>query len=87
MPFKVGLFKKNSKIDIIDFDSNDIGKKIVIQNKDYQYLEINPDRDLPEFNRNNNVKRIGSGGFKKIKFSFVKDIEDPFSNQIFIIQG
>ena len=83
MPFKVGLFKKNSKIDIIDFDSNDIGKKIVIQNKDYQYLEINPDRDLPEFNRNNNVKRIGSGGFKKIKFSFVKDIEDPFSNQIF----
>ena len=83
MPFKVGLFKKNSKIDIIDFDSNDIGKKIVIQNKDYQYLEINPDRDLPEFNRNNNVKRIGSGGFKKVKFSFVKDIEDPFSNQIF----
>ena len=83
IPFKVGLLKKNSKIDIIDFDSNDIGKKIVIQNKDYQYLEINPDRDLPEFNRNNNVKRIGSGGFKKIKFSFVKDIEDPFSNQIF----
>ena len=83
IPFKVGLFKKNSKIDIIDFDSNDIGKKIVIQNKDYQYLEINPDRDLPEFNRNNNVKRIGSGGFKKVKFSFVKDIEDPFSNQIF----
>ena len=83
IPFKVGLFKKNSKIDIIDFDSNDIGKKIVIQNKDYKYLEINPDRDLPEFNRNNNVKRIGSGGFKKVKFSFVKDIEDPFSNQIF----
>ena len=83
IPFKVGLLKKNSKIDIIDFDSNDIGKKIVIQNKDYQYLEINPDRDLPEFNRNNNVKKIGSAGFKKIKFSFVKDIEDPFSNQIF----
>ena len=83
IPFKVGLFKKNSKIDIIDFDSKDIGEKIVIQNKDYQYLEINPDRDLPEFNRNNNVKRIGSGGFKKVKFSFVKDIEDPFSNQIF----
>ena len=83
IPFKVGLFKNNSKIDIIDFDSNDIEKKIVIKNKDYQYLEINPDRDLPEFNRNNNVKRIGSAGFKKIKFSFVKDIEDPFSNQIF----
>ena len=83
IPFKVGLFKKNSKIDIIDFESNDIGKKIVIQNKDYQYLEINPARDLPEFNRNNNVKRITSRGFKKIKFSFVKDIEDPFSNQIF----
>ena len=83
IPFKVGLFKKNSKIDIIDFDSKNIGEKIVIQNKDYQYLEINPDRDLPEFNRNNNVKRIGSGGFKKVKFSFVKDIEDPFSNQIF----
>lgn len=83
IPFKVSLFKKNSKIDIIDFDSNDVGKKIVIQNKDYQYLEINPDRDLPEFNRNNNVKRIGSGGLKKIKFSFAKDIEDPFSNQIF----
>tara|TARA_X000000368_G_scaffold414062_1_gene403244 strand:- start:370 stop:1833 length:1464 start_codon:yes stop_codon:yes gene_type:complete len=83
IPFKVGLIKKNTEIDIIDFDPKDIGKNIVFQNNDYQYLEINPDRDIPEFNRSNNVKRIGSAGFKKIKFSFVKDIEDPFSNQIF----
>ena len=83
IPFKVGFFKKNSKIDLIEFDSKDLGEKNVFQNKDYQYLEINPDRDLPEFNRKNNVKRIGSAGFKKIKFSFVKDVEDPFSNQIF----
>ena len=33
MPFKVGLFKKNSKIDIIDFDSNDIGKKLLFKTK------------------------------------------------------
>ncbi len=83
IPFKVGLTKKNSEIDVINFDSGDIGKNIIFQNKDYKYLEINPERDLPELNRNNNVKRIGSGGFKKIKLSFVKDIEDPFSNQIF----
>ena len=83
IPFKVGLTKRNSEIDVISFESGDIGKNIIMQNKDYKYLEINPERDLPEFNRNNNVKRIGSSGFKKIKFSFVKDIEDPFSNQIF----
>ena len=83
IPFKVGFTKKNNEIDVINYDSGDIGKNITYPNKDYKYLEINPDRNLPEFNRNNNVKRIGSGGFKKIKFSFVKDIEDPFSNQIF----
>ena len=83
IPFKVGFTKKNNEIDVINYDSGDIGKNITFPNKDYKYLEINPDRNLPEFNRNNNVKRIGSGGFKKIKFSFVKDIEDPFSNQIF----
>ena len=83
IPFKVGFTKKNNEIDVINYDSSDIGKNITFPNKDYKYLEINPDRNLPEFNRNNNVKRIGSGGFKKIKFSFVKDIEDPFSNQIF----
>ena len=38
---------------------------------------------MPEFNRNNNVKGLLSQGFKKIKFSFVKDLEDPYSNQIF----
>ena len=83
VPFSIGLIDKNNKIDMVDFDSKSIGKKIIYQNNGYKYLQINPDDNLPEFNRNNNVKRINSAKFKKIKLSFVKDIEDPFSNQIF----
>ena len=83
IPFNVAFIGNNNKIDIIDFDSKSIGKKFVYQNNGYEYLQINPNENLPELNRNNNVKRINSFGFKKIKFSFVKDIEDSFSNQIF----
>ena len=83
IPFSVGFVSKESKIDVIDFDSKSIDKKFAYQNRDYEYLQINPYDNLPEFNRNNNVKRIDPGGFKKLKFSFVKDIEDPYSNQIF----
>ena len=83
IPFSVGFINKDKKTDVVDFDSNSIGKRLVYKNRDYEYLEINPKRYLPEFNRNNNVKRIKSEGFKKLKFSFVKDIEDPFTNQIF----
>ena len=82
VPFSIGFVNKN-KIDLIDFNSKSIGKKLVYQNKGYQYIQINPNDNLPEIKRNNNVKRINSNGFKKIKFSFVKDIENPFSNQIF----
>jgi len=83
IPFSIGLINKDNEMDVIDFDSNSIGKNFVYKNRDYEYFEINPNRYLPEFNRNNNVKRIKSEGFKKLKFSFVKDIEDPFTNQIF----
>ena len=83
IPFSVGFVNKESKIDVIDFDSKSIDKKFIYPNRDYEYLQINPYNNLPEFNRNNNVKRIDPGGFKKLKFSFVKDIEDPYSNQIF----
>ena len=83
IPFSVGFVSKESKIDVIDFDSKSIDKKFAYKNRDYEYLQINPFDNLPEFNRNNNVKRIDPGGFKKIKFSFVKDLEDPYSNQIF----
>tara|TARA_A100001011_G_scaffold365051_1_gene416377 strand:- start:21 stop:1907 length:1887 start_codon:yes stop_codon:yes gene_type:complete len=83
IPFSVGFINNENKIDVIDFDSKSIDKKFVYQNKDYKYLQINPYDNLPEFNRNNNVKRIDPNGFKKLKFSFVKDIEDPYSNQIF----
>ncbi len=83
IPFSIGFIKKNNIINLINYDSKSIGKKFTYLNNDYEYLQINPDKKLPEFNRNNNVKRVNSGGFKKIKFSFVKDIENPFSNQIF----
>ena len=83
IPFSVGFVSKEGKIDVIDFNSKSIDKKFVYQNQNYEYLQINPYDNLPEFNRNNNVKRIDPGSFKKLKFSFVKDIEDPYSNQIF----
>ncbi|MFL2611431.1 MAG: hypothetical protein ACJ0P5_04225 [Flavobacteriaceae bacterium] len=83
IPFSVGFINKENKIDLIDFDSKSIGEKFVYQNRGYEYLQINPNDNIPEFNRNNNVKRVNPVSFKKIKLSFIKDIEDPYSNQIF----
>ena len=83
IPFSVGFIDKDNKIDVVDFEAKSIGDTLIYKNRDYEYLQINPDDNLPEFNRNNNVKRINPNSFKKVKFSFVKDVEDPFSNQIF----
>ena len=37
IPFKVGFTKKNNEIDVINYDSGDIGKNITFPNKDYKY--------------------------------------------------
>jgi len=56
-----------------------------IKNENYDKLIVNYDRKIPEYNLRNNTKNL-KGFFrpnKPIKFSFLKDFEDPYNNQIF----
>nr|WP_073370870.1 aminopeptidase [Flavobacterium fluvii] len=54
------------------------------ERKDAQKIVINYKNEVPEFNLRNNWKKI-EGIFpnnRPIKFAFVKDLEDPYYNQI-----
>ena len=44
---------------------------------------INPRAKLPEFNPRNNWKKISGLGLKPLRFTFVKDLENPKQNQVF----
>jgi len=56
-----------------------------IKNENYDKLVVNYDRKIPEYNQRNNTKSL-KGFFspnKSIKFTYLKDFEDPYNNQIF----
>jgi hypothetical protein len=59
-------------------------KTITLKNLDYDTFFLNYENQYPEHNTLNNQKSIKKRLFNKpLKFSFVKDIEDPYYNQIF----
>jgi len=66
---------------ITDVDST---KTITIKKADFNRLSLNYENLYPEYNTLNNWKSIDSRLLNKpLKFTFFKDIEDPYYNQIF----
>lgn len=58
-----------------------------IKNEDFDKLAINYDQKIPEYNARNNFRNL-NGFFslnRPLKFTFLKDFEDPKKNQIFFV--
>ncbi|ESU28298.1 hypothetical protein FLJC2902T_16470 [Flavobacterium limnosediminis JC2902] len=55
--------------------------------KDIDKLVLNYENKIPEYNARNNWKRINGflGNNRPVKFTFIKDLEDPSVNQIFYV--
>ena len=81
-PFTVGLVKNDSLIKTYKFKASQIGQSLSLSQEDADYLVINPKTKLPEFNPRNNWKRLNALGFKPLRFTFVKDLENPQYNQV-----
>ncbi|MGB6153757.1 MAG: metalloprotease, partial [Pricia sp.] len=62
-------------------------KTVTIPKNDEKRLVLNYDQKIPEFNQRDNWKSLG--GFlssnKKLKFTFFKDAENPYYNQVFYV--
>lgn len=59
-------------------------KTVTVPTKDIKSLALNYDYSYPELNLRNNWKRIDKKLLNRpLKFSFFKDVEDPYYNQLF----
>ncbi len=62
-------------------------KTVTIPKNGEERLVLNYDQKIPEFNQRDNWKSLG--GFlssnKKLKFTFFKDAENPYYNQVFYV--
>ncbi|CAM3374132.1 metalloprotease [Zobellia roscoffensis] len=85
----VSLFglKKDSVVSKYWFSGiNDI-KTVTIPRNEEKRLVLNYDQKIPEFNQRDNWKSLGGffSGNKKLKFTFFKDSENPYYNQVFYV--
>ena len=65
---------------------NDI-KTVTIPKNGEKRLVLNYDQKIPEFNQRDNWKSLGGffSGNKKLKFTFFRDSENPYYNQVFYV--
>ena len=73
LPYLVGLLKNDSIIYSRLYEKTG---KIELPEIDFDYIAINPDIKLPEFNRNNNWV-YNKSKLKPLKFKFLADLENP----------
>ncbi|MCL9805274.1 aminopeptidase [Flavobacterium amniphilum] len=85
VPFSITGFKKRKKLFENWYPPTQIDTTVIIQNTEADKLIINYKNEVPEINNRDNYKSLK--GFlslnKPIKFSFLKDIENPAYNQIY----
>ncbi|PKB00480.1 hypothetical protein B0O79_3946 [Flavobacteriaceae bacterium MAR_2009_75] len=62
-------------------------KRVVIPRNEEERLVLNYDQKIPEFNQRDNWKSLGGflSGNKKLKFTFFRDSENPYYNQVFYV--
>ena len=83
-PFALYGLKKDSIIFKKWFKGIKTSETISIQNKNYDQLVLNYENLYPEHNTFDNWEKLDRKIFNKpLKFSFFKDINDPYYNQFF----
>lgn len=87
VPISVFGLKKDSVITQYWFSDIALEKTFTIPNNEEDKLVLNYDQKIPEFNQRDNWKSLK--GFlssnKKLKFTFFKDAENPYFNQVFYV--
>jgi len=85
----ISLFGLNNDTVVSKYWFSNIKKEktFTIPRKNEERLVLNYDQKIPEFNQRDNWKSLG--GFlssnKKLKFTFFKDSENPYYNQVFYV--
>ena len=87
VPISMFGLKKDSVISKYWFKDIKTLETFSIPNNDEDKLVLNYDQKIPEFNQRDNWKSLG--GFlssnKKLHFTFFKDSENPYYNQVFYV--
>lgn len=87
MPISVFGLKKDSVVSEYWFKDIELEETFSIPNNQEDRLVLNYDQKIPEFNQRDNWKSLK--GFlssnKKLKFTFFKDAENPYYNQVFYV--
>ncbi|SFR83417.1 M1 family aminopeptidase [Maribacter stanieri] len=87
VPISVFGLKKDSIVSEYWFSDIEFEETFTIPNNQEDRLVLNYDQKIPEFNQRDNWKSLK--GFlssnKKLKFTFFKDAENPYFNQVFYV--
>lgn len=87
VPISLFGLRNDSVVSKYWFSDIETEKTVTIPKNDEKRLVLNYDQKIPEFNQRDNWKSLG--GFlssnKKLKFTFFKDAENPYRNQIFYV--
>ncbi len=87
VPISLFGLNKDSVISKYWFKNIDSTKTFTIPRQGEDRLVLNYDQKIPEFNQRDNWKTL-NGFFssnKKLKFTFFKDTENPYYNQVFFV--
>ncbi|MSP84491.1 MAG: aminopeptidase [Flavobacteriaceae bacterium] len=87
VPIPVYGVKKNEIVFKKWIDSKNIESTYTIERKEADKIILNYKNEVPEYNLRNNWKSLKSfyPNNRPIKFTFMKDLEDPYYNQILYV--
>ena len=83
IPYTLAQIKGNRIIQSLQVTSPKKKEDIKLKRYDADYLVINPKLKIPEFNHQNNYRKLNGATLKPFKYTFIKDIEDPKKSQVF----
>ena len=83
IPYTLAQIKGNRIIQSLQVTSPRKKEDINLKRYDADYLVINPKLKIPEFNHQNNYRKLNGTTLKPFKYTFIKDIEDPKKSQVF----
>ncbi len=87
VPISLFGLKNDSVVSKYWFTDIETEKIVTIPRNGEKRLVLNYDKKIPEFNQRDNWKSLGGflSGNKKLKFTFFRDTENPYYNQIFYV--
>jgi len=83
IPYTLAQIKGNRIIQSLQITNPKKKDDIKLKRYDADYIVINPNLKIPEFNNQNNYRKLKGTTLKPFKYTFIKDIEDPKKSQVF----